>query len=150
MPLSVAIFTSLELLLVAWFDYKTKKIKNYWPLINIAFFVLFVFLFPDFFRPLLNHLWIPLIVLVVSFALYGLKIMGAGDGKFLFSLMLIIPSVDQLQYLIFLAYATVFVTPFYLLLRKVRSGSWFKGKNIFAPIILLAWVGFLCVNFLKK
>jgi len=150
MPGSLAIFTSIELLIVTWFDFKTNKIKNFWAIINLGFFFIFLFIFPQYFKfSLLHFLW-PSLMLLTGFVLYILKIMGAGDSKFIFSLMLIIPTEEHTEYLLYLLCSTIVIAPIYLLHRKFQIGRWSGGKNIFAPVILLAWVGLIWMHFLKN
>lgn len=146
----------IELIAVAWIDYKTEKISNLWPIVNVvASLVLHTFV-----RSLYPLSWevflFPVGFVVIGFFLYLLKVMGAGDSKFLASLFFVIPLEYHLLFFSKLVISTILVGASLLLIRIFKNGSQLKAyfvshywegiKNIlrsrfsYAPVIFLAWI----------
>jgi len=141
---------------VAALDLKTKKISNIWPVVNVVLaIILFIALPQVYFASWAGWpLWILLVAGCV--ALYAKKIMGAGDVKYLFSFFLVLPPAIRGDVLMILSVVIIIVGGYWLL-RKVW-GQWYylinlwslgenqeimriiHGKNVFAPLVFLAWV----------
>jgi prepilin peptidase CpaA len=151
-------FILLQLLPVSYFDIKTKKISNFWPILNILIYFFYLYYFRAEYPLVLEHFLFPIGCLVLGFLFYLLKIMGPGDSKYLFSLFLLIPYKFQMTFFLMLLYATILTGSILLLLHAVRNfgkikkaiflgelgqlGGIFGSKFTYAPIILLSWVGF--------
>jgi prepilin peptidase CpaA len=156
MPIWIFYFLLVELLVVAVLDIKTKKIKNAWSILNILLFVLFLFIYPEYYPFEGKTFLISGAFLLVGFILFLLKIMGAGDTKFLFSFFLVIPFYTQDDILsrlliytaicafIFLLFnVTKNIKKLYLslLTRDTKSlKECFGSKFAFAPVIFISWV----------
>ena len=158
MPVSVYIFLMIQLSVVSWLDIKYKKIANYWSLINIVTFVVVLFVFPDNYSFDWPTFQIPLGWIVVGIILFALKIMGAGDSKFLFSMFLLIPEEYHMVELLCLLYVTCFVGGGLLLYNSLRNfdklllgwkvrdvrmiKSVYGHRFSFAPVIAVSWIWF--------
>lgn len=158
MPVYLMVFFLIELVAVAYVDYKHKKISNLWSILNITIFVLLFFINRDFY-PLNWQMFIyPFSFLGMGFVLYLLKIMGAGDAKFLASFYLLIPQIYQESAVYFLLYSTVIFGGSFFIYNivknykavvvgvrlgdlKILSGC-FGTRFAFAPVILLSWIWF--------
>lgn len=153
-----AVYISIQVAVVAWFDFKTKKISNIWPIANLALFSALPFLWPSVYRHHLDVWFVPLAFLAVGFVLFKLDIMGAGDSKYLFSLFLLVPQSLHEELLMRLLEITVIVGSVLLswrlftrwdelkLLIMTRVGSFKEllgGKFTYAPVIFIAWLWFL-------
>lgn len=158
MALLVSIYITFQLAVVAWFDFKTKKISNIWPLANLLLFIALPFLWPNLYQFQLTVWVVPLAFLLVGFVLFKLDIMGAGDSKYLFSLFLLIPQSLHEELLIRLLFITVIVGSCLLSWKLLRRWGQFKhalfsreqslrsfigGKFTYAPVILAAWIWFV-------
>ena len=157
-PIVVYIFIAIQLLYVAYIDFKTQLISNMWFIINVIFFVVLTFIFPDAYKWSIQILIFPLAFLFVGFVLFWMNIMGGGDSKYLSSLYLLIPVKFQEVTLIYLLYATVLVGSTLLLFNilknfdtiwlHLRMGDIVGIKKIFgkkftyAPVIFIAWMWF--------
>jgi len=141
---------------VAALDLKTKKISNIWPILNCALAVILLIALPKVYFTGLGG-WILWVLLVAGcVTLYAKNIMGAGDVKYLFSFFLLLPPQIRAEVLMTLSLVIIVVGGFWLL-RKVW-GQWYylinlwslgenqeimriiHGKNVFAPLVFLAWV----------
>ncbi|MBT3585282.1 MAG: hypothetical protein HN509_10265 [Halobacteriovoraceae bacterium] len=158
MPQALFVFLLIQLSIVAYLDLKTKKIRNYWSILNIALFVLAFFIYPAVFQLSLSWFYVPLGMLVIGFILYQFSVMGAGDVKYLFSFLLLVPQNFQIEALLYLIYTTIavgFVLISYNAARNydkiwgsLRTGELFfiKGvfgsKNTYAPLIFVSWIWF--------
>lgn len=158
MPWYIYGFVFFELAVVAWIDFKTSIISNYWFLINLVVFVVLTFLMPEIYKWGIKTFFLPAAFIFVGYMLFTLNIMGAGDTKYLFSIFVLIPYQSQDYALYTLIYSTVvvgvisFLINLYENIEKVTSA--FKQKNIelikgvfgkkftYAPVILLSWVWF--------
>ena len=157
-PVIVFIFIAIQLLVVAYVDFKTRKISNMWILINFIFFCVLTFLFPKLYMWNLSTLLFPLAFLMVGFLLFFLNIMGGGDSKYLASFYLLIPFKFQDVVFLYLLYTTVIVGSSLLLFNAlqefdkiiimVRVGDIAGIKKVFgkkftyAPVIFIAWMWF--------
>ncbi len=158
LPIVVFIFISIQLLVVAYVDFKTTKISNVWLLINFIFFCVLSLIFPEVYAWSLQTLLFPLAFVFVGFILFVLNIMGGGDSKYLSSLYLLIPTAHQEVALVYLLYTTVIVGSSLLLFSAlknfdsiivlIRTGDIFGIRKIFgkkftyAPVIFIAWMWF--------
>jgi prepilin peptidase CpaA len=158
LPISVFIFLLLQLLLVAYGDIKTRKIPNYWALINISIFALLTFLFPEQYRWEMKTFIFPIAFFFVGFILFMLKIMGGGDSKYLVSFYLLTPVDLHESAFLFLLLSTVIVGLFLLIMNalnnfeKILSAikcmditaikEVFGTKFSYAPVILISWMWF--------
>lgn len=158
LPLVVYVFIAIQLLVVAYIDFKTKKISNVWALINIIFFFVLSWLFPDIYQWSFQLLFIPLAFLVVGFVLFLMNIMGGGDSKYLSALYLLIPVNLQETTFLYLLYSTILVGSTLLLFNtlkhldniivhyKMRDIAGIKriyGQRFtYAPVVFIAWMWF--------
>ncbi|ATH06542.1 hypothetical protein BIY24_00865 [Halobacteriovorax marinus] len=158
MPISVYLFLVVQLFFVASHDVTHKKISNFWPLINISFYLLSVFFFPDHYNFGWSTFVFPIAFFIVGIFLFTLKIMGAGDSKYLLSFYLLIPVSLHETAFIFLAYSTVVVGLSLLLTNIIKRSDIIKlaikTKNLrliktifgqrfsYAPVILVSWLWF--------
>jgi prepilin peptidase CpaA len=154
----VFIFLSIQLLVVAYVDFKTSKISNIWLIINFIFFCLLTIVYPKIYVWSFSVMLFPVAFLIVGFALFVVNIMGGGDSKYLSSLYLLIPLQFQDIVFLYLLYTTVIVGSSLLLFNAlknfdkivllVRIGDVKGIKKIFgkkftyAPVIFIAWMWF--------
>ncbi|MBI2521628.1 MAG: prepilin peptidase [Bdellovibrio sp.] len=157
-PLSVYLFLLIELVAVAYIDILSKKIPNVWSILNLAFFVLFIFLMPEEYQLRLTTFFYSLSFLFVGFVLYLLKIMGPGDSKFLFSFYLLVPASIHEKVFLCLIYATILIGSFFFIRTIIRNLDKMKqalilknatllrkafGKKFaYAPVMLVSWIWF--------
>lgn len=158
LPMIVFIFISMQLLVVAYVDFKTSKISNIWILINFIFFCVLTFLFPKIYVWNINALIFPLVFLLVGFTLFVMNIMGGGDSKYLASFYLLIPLGFQETVFLYLLYTTVIVGSSLLLFNALKNfdnivllvkvgdingiKKIFGKKFTYAPVIFIAWMWF--------
>ena len=159
------IFLTLELFFVSLIDLKYKKISNYWSIGNILL-TLGLFLFwKESYVLSLKHFAVPLGFLVVGFGLFSLKIMGAGDVKFISTFFLLLPEIDQLVFLNKIILLSVLVGFVFLLINLVKRRNelkmelymgklksvYFKlgSKVPYAPVVFLAWIANLSIKYLE-
>ena len=158
LPVVVFIFISIELLVVAYVDFKTSKISTMWIIINFILFCVLSIIYPQIYIWNIFALLFPLAFLFVGFALFVMNIMGGGDSKYLSSLYLLVPLAFQESVFIHLLYTTVIVGSSLLLLNTlknfdkiiflVKNGDILGIKKIFgkkftyAPVIFIAWMWF--------
>lgn len=158
MPWYIYSLVFIELAIVAWIDFKTSIISNYWFLVNILAFVLFSIFLPDVYIFGVKNFFLPLAFIFVGYMLFTLNIMGAGDSKYLFSLFILIPYESQDYMLYTLIYSTVvvgmmsFFINIYQNIQKLKLA--YENKNVelikgifgkkftYAPVILLSWIWF--------
>lgn len=155
-PIEVYLFLLAELVVVSVLDIRQRVIKNYWPILNISLFVAFIFVYPNFYFFKWDTFVFSLTFLAVGFFLFLLKIMGAGDTKFLFSFFLLIPLSAQEGLFQLLLYSTVLIGCFFFFTNFIRHfekivqalktknylllKDCFGSKFPFAPVILLSWL----------
>lgn len=152
------LYISFQISVVAWFDFKTRKISNIWPLLNICLYFALPLIVPEQYSYRIETWFVPLAFVFVGFILFKLDIMGAGDSKYLFSLFLIIPQALHENLLIKLLSVTVVVGAILLTWRIISQWKKFKiiiltrvntlksflgGKFTYAPVILAAWFWFV-------
>lgn len=158
MNLIVAAYISLQITVVAWFDFKTLKISNLWTILNFILYLLFPLLFPGIYTYELSTWFIPILFIIVGFALFKLNIMGAGDSKYLFSLFLLIPQKHHELMLLLLLQLTCAIGFILLSWRIITKWDEFKlvfvsgvgsfksimgSRFTYAPVIMLSWFLFL-------
>jgi prepilin peptidase CpaA len=157
-PMVVYIFVAIQLLVVAYVDFKTRKISNMWLVVNFLFFCLLSLVFPTIYSWSLQVFLFPLAFLFVGFALFILNVMGGGDSKYLASLYLLVPLSFQETTFTYLLYATVLVGSTMLLLNLLKNldiivihfrmgdiagiKKIFGKKFTYAPVIFIAWMWF--------
>ncbi len=158
LPMIVFIFISIQLLVVAYVDFKTRKISNVWILINFIFFCVLTFLFPKIYVWKIGALLFSLAFLFVGFALFIMNIMGGGDSKYLASFYLLVPLQFQENVFLHLLYTTVIVGSSLLLFNALKNfdniillvkigdingiKKIFGKKFTYAPVIFIAWMWF--------
>lgn len=146
----------MELLVVAWIDFKTHKISNKWSLLNISLAVVLYFTLGTLYPLNWEVLFFPLGFIVIGFILYLMNIMGAGDSKFLASLFLLIPLEYHLLFFEKLVLSTIITGAFLLTYRIIRNSGklkaylisqyWegvkvtLKSRFSYAPVIFMAWL----------
>ncbi len=157
-PLSVYLFLLIELMAVAYLDFLHKKISNNWPILNIVVFILLLFIWSGTYKFQLETFFFSFSFLIVGFILFSLKIMGAGDSKYLFTFYLLVPSLAHEDAFLCLLYSTVIIGSITLGVNLLKNMEAIKGslrtgeismiKKIFgkkfsyAPVILLSWIWF--------
>lgn len=146
----------VELLAVAWIDFKTEKISNKWVALNAAASVVLHLTVRSLYPLSWEVLLFPAGFIIVGFLLYLLNIMGAGDSKFLASLFLIVPLEFHLLFFSKIVISTIVVGAILLLIRFIKHGPqlkayfmsqyWegikttLKSRFSYAPVIFLAWI----------
>ncbi|PIP90887.1 MAG: hypothetical protein COW01_00970 [Bdellovibrionales bacterium CG12_big_fil_rev_8_21_14_0_65_38_15] len=158
MNLIVAIYISMQICVVAWFDFKTLKISNLWTIFNFVLYLLFPLILPEAYTYQLSTWFIPVMFIIVGFVLFKLNIMGAGDSKYLFSLFLLIPSSLHDLMLMLLLELTCGIGLILLSWRIISKWEEFKlifvsgvgsfktimgSRFTYAPVIMLSWFWFL-------
>lgn len=154
----VFIFLSLQLLVVAYVDFKTSKISNVWVLINFIFFCVLTIVYPKIYVWNFTIMLFPVAFLLVGFVLFVMNIMGGGDSKYLSSLYLLIPLGFQEMALLYLLYTTVIIGSSLLLFNTLKNfdkivllirigdvkgiKKIFGKKFTYAPVIFIAWMWF--------
>ena len=157
-PMMVFVFLSIQLLVVAYIDFKTRKISNMWILINVIFFLVLTFVYPQIYVWSFSVLLFPAAFFIVGFSLFALNIMGGGDSKYLSSLYLLIPLKFQEVVFLYLLYTTVIVGSSLLLFNALKNfdrivllvkvgdtrgiRKIFGKKFTYAPVIFIAWMWF--------
>jgi prepilin peptidase CpaA len=140
-------------MIVGYLDFKTKKISNLWPILNLLIFVM-MGLFNNF--PGIEHFKIPLGILALGIFLFLLKIMGPGDVKYLFTFFLLLEQPHQWILLNCLIYTTAlvgFILAIFQIIKnfnqiviavrlaRVRSLTGFLGQKLsYAPVIFISWI----------
>jgi prepilin peptidase CpaA len=158
LPVVVYVFVAIELLFVAYIDFKTKKISNMWMLINFIFFCILSFIFPTLYTWSIQGFIFPLAFLFVGFTLFMMNIMGGGDSKYLSSLYLLVPLDLQETTFVYLLYATILVGSTLLLFNALKNFDkimvYCKSRDVagikrifgkkftYAPVIFIAWMWF--------
>ncbi len=154
-PLYLYSYFLVEVLVVAVNDFRTKKIKNIWSIIHVIAAGL-LFLFHDAFVFEFTFFKFPAILFGVGYILYLLKIIGAGDVKYLSTLLLLVPKKFHEEVIVQLLITTFFVGFLIVLLRValkwknlvliIYTQSFFgdqasrKYKFSYAPVILITWL----------
>ncbi len=145
------------LLVVSFLDLKYRKISNYWSLLNILLFVIFVGLsFTDYQETWTGALYYPAMILAGGYLLFLLSIAGGGDVKFSSSFFLIVPSIFHANFFLLVLYMTIlislsnltinFFSNFFeiIVLLKLKTfgklSKYWQNKFPFAPVLLFAWM----------
>ncbi len=141
----VYFYILIQQVFISYQDFKTKKILNLWSLSNIISYLLFLFIFPDAYNFDVATFTLPITFFLIGLFLYSLNIMGAGDVKYITTLLLIIPTNLHMSYLEMLTVSTIFVGAL-LLIYKLKRSKYFDHQAIwgsqfsYAPVILLSWI----------
>ena len=146
----------VELLLVAWIDFKTQKISNLWPLVNIVIAIILHITLKNYYPLAWETFIFPVGFIVIGFILFLLRIMGAGDSKYLASLFLIVPAEWHFLFFEKLILTTILIGSILLLFRVSKNYAQFKAYFIsrywvglkeliksrfsYAPVIFVAWI----------
>lgn len=155
-PLTVYIFILIELVFVSWGDIRTKRIPNFWSLLNIIVFISLIFVFNDLYILSWKTFFYPVIWILSGFVFFLLKIMGGGDSKFLSTFFLLIPLNTQDDAFYYLILSTIFIGTSVFLLNIIRNWqnildslktknyallkNSFGTKFSFAPVIFVSWI----------
>jgi prepilin peptidase CpaA len=158
LPVIVFIFIAIQLLVVAYVDFKTMIISNNWVIINFLFFCVLTFLFPKLYFWNINALLFSIAFLLVGFILFITNVMGGGDSKYLASFYLLIPLKFQETVFLYLLYTTLIVGSSLLLFNALKNldniillmkigdingiKKIFGKKFTYAPVIFIAWMWF--------
>jgi prepilin peptidase CpaA len=152
-------FLLIQSVIVSVIDFKTRKISNLWPILNILVAVVGFLAFAEYLPFSWGVLNYPVGVFIIGVFLFTMKIMGAGDSKYLASLLLLLPQSLHEELLLKLVIVTIaFALALFLInllsntqklknAIKLKSISELKGvwgkKFPFAPLIFFAigWLG---------
>lgn len=146
----------IELLIVSWVDFRTKKISNYWIIGNLLFASFLFSMGSHFYQLSWNIIIFPLGFIGIGFLFFLLNIMGAGDSKYLASLFFVTPVDYQFIFFEKIIISTLMVGAILLLMRffKYRhemiafatNRHWngirdiIKSSFSYAPVISFAWI----------
>lgn len=155
-PFSIYFFLLIQLAAVSYLDILYKKISNVWFILNLILFVILTLFYSEFYKLNFNTLYFSLVFLLVGIFLFAVKIMGAGDSKYLVSFYLLVPVSLQEEAMIYLLYSTCLIGGGVFLYNLKKNWSKIKeaaikrdiktfkeqfGKKFaFAPVILLSWI----------
>lgn len=146
----------IQLFWVSLIDIKYKKISNQWIYFNISLTAILWIIFPTEYAVSGEKLLYSITFFGVGFILYLLRIIGAGDSKYLASLYLVIP-VDWCQVaLISLFFSTLLIGGFVFFTTVVKKydqlllsfvardykefAKLLNNRFSYAPVILVSWV----------
>lgn len=155
-PYTVYFFLLIELLAVTYLDILYKKIANIWSILNITTFLIFTIIFSESYKINFHTFYFSLVFFVVGLFLFAIRIMGAGDSKYLVSFYLLVPVHLHEEAIISLLYSTClvggasFVYNLFINRELIAKSfqrrdlkmfrSQFGKKFAFAPVILISWV----------
>ena len=155
-PLPIYLFILIELIFVSYGDIKTSKIPNMWSIMNIFVYPILLFIVPSAYFFEIGTFIYSFAFLFIGFILFLLKIMGAGDVKYLFSFFLLIPKSLQSETFSALLYSTVLIGLFVFITNFIKYSETiinslkikdfrtvkecFGTKFSYAPVILIAWL----------
>ncbi|HXH31628.1 MAG TPA: prepilin peptidase [Bacteriovoracaceae bacterium] len=153
---SLYLYLLLQLLAVTFIDIRSRKISNLWPLANLSVAILLYAFLQEQYPLTFRALVFPLGFILIGFPLFLLKIMGAGDSKYLASLFLLLPVTLHESFFEGLVISTVFIgavlltmkvaTDFRRIGADLRARQWgelrkkLASRFSYAPVILIAWV----------
>ncbi|MBF0299105.1 MAG: prepilin peptidase [Oligoflexia bacterium] len=156
MPLGIYIFILIQMAVVGYWDLKTKKISNYWSILNIFLFFILLLTFSDSYVFKVSIFKYPLIILLVGMCLFFAKIMGAGDVKFMATSLLLLPTYYHEKLIWYLLVCTAIFGAFFVIkntfinirsiLIHLKNKEFVMIKNFYgsrfsySPVILLSWV----------
>lgn len=145
-----------ELLLVAWIDIRKARISNYWFLVNFFLAVLFYVIPGNEYIWSWDVLLFPVGFIVVGFLLFLVKVMGAGDSKYLASLFLLVPlkyHYGLFEKIVITTILLGFISLIMNLIKEKKKVQAFavnrywkgafeamKSRFSYAPVILIAWI----------
>ena len=144
----------IELLVVSLIDLRTKKISNYWPLVNL---MIALGAYMGGVHPFEWSIFLyPIGTILVGFALFLVNVMGAGDSKYLASLFVILPYQMHQSFLENVLLSTILVGAILLMSKLISRFTRIKGYALsfhikgvlseirshfsYAPVLLLAWL----------
>ncbi|MBF0359761.1 MAG: prepilin peptidase [Oligoflexia bacterium] len=156
MPISVYIFILIQMAVVGYWDLKTKKISNYWSILNLIVFIIILCIFSDIYILKMAHLKYPFIILIVGIVLFFKNIMGAGDVKYLSSSFLLVPEFYHEKLVWYLLFFTIIFAGVLALKNTfINLGSilthlknreflmiktFYGTKFSYSPVILFSWI----------
>ncbi len=146
----------VQLFWVSLIDIKHKKISNQWIYFNLGLTAILWLAFPADYAVTGQKLLYSLTFFFVGFILYLLKVIGAGDSKYLASLYLVIP-IDWCElalYSLFLSTLIIGGFVFFTTVVKKYDQLWISflardypqfakilnNRFSYAPVILVSWV----------
>lgn len=151
----------IQLFWVSLIDIKHKKISNQWIFLNLGLTLFLWVAFPNQYAVTGEKLIYSITFVAVGFVLYLVRIIGAGDSKYLASLYLVIP-IDWCEialYSLFLSTVIIGGFVFFTTVVKKYDQLWISfaardykemakllnNRFSYAPVILVSWVllGFL-------
>ena len=146
----------IQLMVVAWVDFKTKKISNYWLIINAVASLVLHLTVPSLYPATWEVFLFPGGFIIIGFFLYLLHVMGAGDSKYRASLCLVIPLEYHLIFFSKLVLSTILVGLSLICIKIIQNAAklkayfishyWvgikqlMKSRFSYAPVIFLAWL----------
>lgn len=149
-------FILIELFVVSFGDFRTRKIPNAWSILNLCLFITFLILLPHYYPFRFDTFLYSLVFLGVGFIFFLMRIMGAGDTKFLFSFFLLVPFKIQSTMLDNLLLCTVYIGITFFLYNLMKNfkniyltlssgylvglSRYFGSKFPYAPVILVSWM----------
>ncbi len=139
MLISIYFFLFIELLVVSYFDLKYKIIKNEWAILNLVITLVMYIFFQDYrWMDFFENGMIPIICLFLGMIFFYVKIMGAGDSKYLFS-FLFMHTKDIQSEIVFSILIAMMIIGIIIYVLKLFYFP-LPNKIPFAPIILLGWL----------
>ncbi|MCB9060335.1 MAG: prepilin peptidase [Halobacteriovoraceae bacterium] len=161
-PGTVFVILCIELLIIAYLDFRYKTIKNIWVFVNIFFGIVFFLSWPEYYFFQLNTFFFSATIFGVGLVFFKLKIMSAGDTKLLMTLFPLIPIDLQESYFITLLFGTVIIGGSVLFINIVKNykslfeilvtrnfthmRDFLGSKFSFAPVVFIAWIVFGLAN----
>ena len=155
MEFLVFLFLLVQSFFVSLVDIKHKKISNQWVYVNLIAFSTLLILYPQTYGASFTPFLMAATFLAVGFALYFLKVMGAGDSKYLFSFFMLIPPAwldaaffDLLVCTMVIGSFSLFTTiaQNYQRMSLYARTGYIRGfreclgtKFPFAPVIFISW-----------
>ena len=146
----------VQLFWVSLIDIKHKKISNQWMYFNFALAALLWIAIPSEYAITSQKILYSVSFFLAGFLLYLLKIIGAGDSKYLASLYVIIPTnwCELALYSLFLSTVIIGIFVFFTSIVKKHEQIWFSilardyaevakllnNRFSYAPVILVSWV----------
>ncbi len=155
MNVQIYYFLLIQLFIVGLVDFFYKKINNIWPIVNIIIFTIFLIFNPNYKLSLQVFIY-PILILILGFILFALKIAGAGDSKFLSTFFLLIPENYHLDLICSIAIAIITIGSVLFIHTIIKNfnklviaikllefkeiKNLFNNKTPFLPIIFMSWI----------
>lgn len=149
-------FLLVQILFVAIHDIKHRKISNQWAIMNLIIFAGLLFFYPESYKLSLQTFFYSIVFFVVGFLGFLLRVIGAGDSKYLFTLFLLTPMAWHDQSFELLLVSTFIIGGFSFLTQATQNyekiiaysrSGYFTGikqclgnKFPYAPVILMSWI----------